>query len=360
MKVHVSSIQKSALAFTLVLFAAAAAESRGSVTLQIDWGIRPVDYQRYNGTLLKTADGAEWDVGAFNSGLTMRLAYVGDGSFDETAGFSSMGWVGEPAGAVRAEDLWPGSSYLAGSFAVDSTTKLPMEWLGDIDEADPDAEIYDREEDYYEPLWHGANFAALVYDQATKRAWRVSESAGGSDFATMAAFSSKITMTPVLYPDANYLILIPSVPSRAVYVGAEIPQRSVWMADKGLSAEDVAGIDFRTLSLAAALDLDDPAGVAGGVELAIDSLDVAPASGGEGTVDFAVAWTFRAVGADGEKTPVSSLRGAAALWLETAASLSDLGTAESSRVRLDPAAGAATVRGRAETALFARLVLDLP
>lgn len=353
MKTTVSSISKAALSAVAVLFAAST-ESRGSVTLQIDWGIRPVAYQRYNGTLFKTDDGAEWDVDTFNAGRNMRLAFVGNGTFDETSGFSSMEWVGDPAAARRSDDLWAGSAYLAGSFAVDSSVKLPIEWLGDIDVVDPDAEIYDREEDYYEPLWHSANFATVVYETATKRAWRISESAGGTDFATMSPFTSMITVSPALYPDANYLTLIPAVSSGAVYLGAEIPQRCVWMADKieegggAVTAEDFAGWSDATLDLAAVLDVL-PEQAAGGVVLKIDSIE----KSGDG---FEISWTFAAVDSSGAARDVTALRGGAELRLETASTLDGLGATHEA---LDPAARSATLDGSA-TAGFARLVLAIP
>lgn len=342
------------------LFAVHGNASGDEVSIRILWGIRPTAIQQYNGTTFRTASNSEWNVSSFNDRFCMRLAFAGNGTFDGNAGFSSLQWVGPPEAAEHSTVVWPGSKVLTGDFAVYCTTNLPITWLGDIDVVDPDEEIYDDEDDYYAPLWHDAHFVSLVCETATRRVWRISETPGGTDFATMSPVTNKVTMSFALYPDSNRLNIIPSVDRQAVYFGAEIPQRCVWMADKGLTTNDLAGCSESTLALATALDML-PADVEGGVELKIDSISLSGGEpvrdGGSGSWTATLNWEFKALDASGTASDVSSLRSGATLWLETAESVTDLGTANSTRTALDPSAGAATVSGSGSS-LFARLVLE--
>ena len=147
--------------------------------------------------------------------------------------------------------------------------------------------------------------------------------------------------------------LIAANESKSVYIGAEIPQRCVWMADKGLTAADLAGYDETTVALAMALD-KVPAEVAGGVELAVDSFALDPQAG-----TATLAFHFTATDGNGESAAVSSLRGGARLLLETASSAGDLGTENASKQEVSLSSASLTIPTSGDT-LFARLVLDTP
>ena len=283
----------------------------------------------------------------------MRLAYVGDGVCNATDGFSDMRWIGDPEPAEDATVKWPNSPSLTGRFCVpDKTALLPVVWFGDFE--DVDCEIYDDDDKYYNEVWKAANFATFVQDMRTRRVWRLSESAAGTDFATMSAPTCEITGFPsMLNLNANAFSLIANTPSKAVYLGAEIPQRCVWMADKGLAAADLAGYDEKAIALAMALD-KVPADVSGGVELAVDSFALDPQVG-----TATLVWHFTATDGNGESAAVSSLRGGARLLLETASSAGDLGTENASKQEVSLSSASLTIPTSGDT-LFARLVLDTP
>ncbi|MBQ7666654.1 MAG: hypothetical protein IJS46_01515 [Kiritimatiellae bacterium] len=328
------------------------------------WGIRPYIEKPYNGTILCAGEiGEEFGVADFNAKYSMRLAFFGDGTFDNDSGFSTLQWLGSPSSAFSASLVWYDAD-LNGDFAVGpaSSTEVPLDFAGSLDDLDPEAELYDS----YEDLWHTFWFGTLIYDTDTKKAYRIATSASGSDFATMKQVDCDIEESfdtpPSPASTANKLDLIPCVESKKVYLGAEIPQRCVWMADKleaGASAADFEGWDDETLALATWLDAL-PADVAGGVALEITSMSVGESGEvGESSGAMTLAWSFTKTNAAGEESAVGALRGGAALYLETAASAEDLGTADATLRALDPTAGSVEVSTGGDIG-FARLVLAVP
>jgi hypothetical protein len=305
----------------------------------------------------------------------MRPAYVGAGTFDETAGFPVMKWIDEAKKAQDAAIVWPGSALTTGRLCIpNNEVVLPLEYLGDYNDVFPGIEAYAEDERvaewgyteeelfeelaevFYGNLWTNAYFTSVIYDETQKRAYRVSLSPGGLEFATKATFSSpesvKFNVTP-RDRNANRLSIVEAVPSKSVYIGAEIPQKCVWMADKGLAAADLAGYGEETVALAMALD-KVPAEVAGGVELAVDSFALDPQTG-----TATLVWHFTASDGNGESAAVSSLRGGARLLLETASSAGDLGTENASKQEVSLSSATLTIPTSGE-AFFARLVLDTP
>ena len=318
------------------------ATSHGTdVTMAIYWGVQPFINAYFNGTVFRTESGTEMSVADFNMDYSMRLAFVGDGSFDEESGYASMRWIGTP---LQAVSVGPGATY-TGSFEIDGTTGLPITWLGDIDKVDPNGELYADEDKYYAPLWHAANFATVVYSPVSKRAWRLSETPKGQNPVGVSAFTSMVTVDPWQDLHANELNLVNTL-SKSVYIGAEIPQKCVWMADKGLSATNLVGYDEGTIERAMALD-KVPAEVAGGVELKIGSISLDPQAG-----TATLAFQFTATDETGES-------GGARLLLETASSAGDLGTENASKQEVSLSSSSVTIPTSGE-AFFARLVLDTP
>ena len=345
----------AALAVVAALAPCQSAFAEGETPVQILWGIRPSTYPPYNGTRFLMANGSEWDAAAFNETHEMRLAWTGDGVCDETAGFAAMQWLGTNLVSTPTA-IWGSSPNYTGQFAFyDDRTFVRLDFRGTLEELDPEDELYGGD---WEALWQTFNFGFFVYDTQSKRAWRMSETSGGSDFATMVRFDSPIVedadplSAMMAGDDANNLEIVPNTESRAVYLGAEIPQKCVWMADKGLTAEELAGYGERTLELAMALD-KAPEDVAGGVELKISGLEAAAGSA------LRLTWTLEAENSSGGKSAVSGLRGGAALWLETASSVGDLGTENATRTELAPSDGGVNVPTGAN-GLFARLVLTTP
>lgn len=321
-----------------------------NANVAIRWGVLPFYDAPADGTVFLAADETPQDVGAFNAQYRMRLAFVGDGMFDETRGFSLFRWASDPIAATSAYTLY-GASALA-DFSVDIETFLPVDWIGDIDELDPEGEIY---EDYGD-IWHSFYWTILVQEPESRRVWRISETPGGSAFASLKSIPDDIEIIEntdqlILYPDANQFSMILSTESKKVFIGAEIPQRCVWMAEKGISEEDLAGYDEKTVKLAMALG-KMPEEVAGGVKLKIEASAF-------GTSGNTISWSFTATDSAGNTDPVEKLYGGATLYLEKATSPDALGTANAIREELDPSAGSATL-STAASAGFTRLVLDIP
>jgi len=317
-----------------------ASVSADGVMAQVFWGIQPFDNNSRDAAILSDASGEPIAVSDFNAEYSLVLAFVGEGEdaegYDPAVGFETLEWIGE-AQATSAKARFPDVD-MDGDLYVERTASLPVDWLDDTD---------------FE--WEDVYFVSLVRSKTTQRVWRLSEVSGGTDYATMGQFDA-VGSDPgkmVLYPDMNKLDLYPETDSGVLYIGAEIPQRCVWMADKGLAAADLAGYGEETVALAMALD-KVPAEVAGGVELKIGSISLDPQAG-----SATLAFQFTATDETGESAAVSSLRGGARLLLETASSAGDLGTENASKQEVSLSSASLTIPTSGDT-LFARLVLDTP
>lgn len=336
-----------------------------SAVVQIRWGILPFDDEDRGANSTLLMDGAsEMNVSTFNGRpYTLRLAEVGDGSFESTGGFASMSWIAQ-ASAMDASERWKNVT-LAGTFTSYAATGVPVTLFGDVNDLDEETldDLYFEygdayEDEYYTQIWREHKFAVVVYDESEKRAYRLSGTAGGLAFdeSLFSSFEGPIIQAyDPMQPWAAQqpFDLIAANESKSVYIGAEIPQRCVWMADKGLTAADLAGYDETTVALAMALD-KVPAEVAGGVELAVDSFALDPQAG-----TATLAFHFTATDGNGESAAVSSLRGGARLLLETASSAGDLGTENASKQEVSLSSASLTIPTSGDT-LFARLVLDTP
>ncbi len=317
-----------------------ASVSADGVTAQVFWGIQPFDNNSRDAAILSDASGEPIAVSDFNAEYSLVLAFVGEGEdaegYDPAVGFETLEWIGE-AQATSAKARFPDVD-MDGDLYVERTASLPVDWLDDTD---------------FE--WEDVYFVSLVRSKTTQRVWRLSEVSGGTDYATMGQFTAVGTdpYTLTMYVNANQLDLYAEPDSGLLYLGAEIPQRCVWMADKGLAAADLAGYDEKTVELAMALD-KVPAEVAGGVELKIGSISLDPQAG-----TATLAFQFTATDETGESAAVSSLRGGARLLLETASSADDLGTENASKQEVSLSSASLTIPTSGDT-LFARLVLDTP
>ena len=100
----------------------------------------------------------------------------------------------------------------------------------------------------------------------------------------------------LLYPDFNRFYLYLTNAQQRVYLGAPLPARCVWMADLGLTTNDLAGVSERRIALATALG-KAPDEVAD-VTLRIDGFD--PATG-------TVSYGFDVEAPDGTTNAVTKL-----------------------------------------------------
>ena len=270
--------------------------SSQGIEVTLTWGVRQLDYPALsaNETALYEADGTEFTVNGFNARYEMRLYDVGDGVFDSSLGFSSMRLV-DAANAVDAVASFKWKK----PFAVPGETVLPLTYVGDIEEIDPDGELYDDEQLFYEERWEAVHFVTLVRDKATGATYRLSETPGGTAFLTLGAFGGTIDLSGCAFnPGAqvNQWHMTVHCDSKKAYLGAPLPARCVWMADRGLTAADLEGVSDRRIARAAALG-KAPDEVAD-VTLRIDGFD--PETG-------TVSYGFDAEAPDGTTNAVTKL-----------------------------------------------------
>lgn len=312
----------------LVVFGSALCSNATNVTLT--WGVREANLpeQRANMTFLREADGTAFTVDGFNARYEMSLFDVGDGTFDEEAGFATMRLI-ETTNAVF-KTKW------SNPFAVEGRTYLPVTYVGDWgDHGDIDAyvddyldaleegldreltdlevenetkRIYALANAYYTPLWRALHFVTVVRDKDSGAMYRVSETPGGTAFLALEAptnMTVKVegvgtgTGTP---PNVWHMTV--HCDSKSAYLGAPLPARCVWMTDLGLTTNDLAGVSERRIALATALG-KTPAEVAD-VTLEIDGIDLANGS---------VSYAFDVVAPNGTTNAVTALKYGAELRL---------------------------------------------
>ncbi len=299
--------------------------------VELTWGIREIvlDKQKANGTVLYEANGAPFTVEGFNARYEMRLFEVGDGTFDETVGFSSMRFV-EATNATDTSTISWETPEGVPHFGVLGRTKLPVsffgEWVvpGDLDDyLDEWEETLDREltpdeideltaqwngTTYYNERWTAAHFVTVARDKATGKTYRISETPGGTNFLALERFGGTIDLDgqSAMDPDgsANKWHMTVHCDSKSAYLGAPLPARCVWMTDLGLTTNDLAGVSERRIALATALG-KTPAEVAD-VTLEIDGIELANGS---------VSYAFDVVAPNGTTNAVTALKYGAELRL---------------------------------------------
>ena len=281
--------------FALLASLFGALSSQG-IEVTLTWGVRQLDYPALsaNEPALYEADGTEFTVNGFNARYEMRLYDVGDGVFDSSLGFSSMRLV-EATNAIDAVASFKWKK----PFAIPGETVLPLTYVGDIDEIDPDGELYADEQLFYEERWEAVHFVTLVRDKATGATYRLSETPGGTAFLTLGAFGGTIDLSGGAFnPGAqvNQWHMTVHCDSKKAYLGAPLPARCVWMADQGLTTNDLEGVSDRRIALATALG--KAPGEVADVKLEIEGID--PVSG-------SVSYAFDAMSPTGTTNAVTKL-----------------------------------------------------
>lgn len=332
--------------FALLASLFGALSSQG-IEVTLTWGIRQLDYPGLaaNRTSLYKADGTEFTVETFNASYEMRLLDVGDGMFNETSGFSSMRLV-ESTNAVDAVKAFAWQK----PFSVPGETQVPLTYVGDLDEIDPDGEIYDNEELFYQERWAALHFVTVVRDKDTGAMYRISETPGGEGFLAREAFTGTIDLSGGAMnpggPRVNQQHMTVHCASKKAYLGAPLPARCVWMADRGLTTNDLEGVGDRRIALATALG-KAPDEVAD-VSLRIDGFD--PETG-------TVSYGFDAEAPDGTTNAVTKLWYGAELRLLGG---TELGTWTETNVVDVATAGGRVAVPTGGNARFYRLELAVP
>lgn len=331
-------------AFVFGIVATVTLLAHGYADIKLSWGVNPKNDQTTgcNGTCLFTGN-SEMDVDAFNDRFELRLAYVGTGGFDESEGYASMRWVSS-ASAVKRSEQFPGDNTFNGEFIAERRESFAMETLGDIEEDDPDGLL--DEYDYYWERWMDGAFVVVVREKATGTTYRISAEDGGFDRVSESRLNGTFAletnlMTP---PSVNRFYQYATNSQQRVYLGAPLPARCVWMADQGLTTNDLEGVSDRRIALATALG-KAPNEVAD-VTLRIDGFD--PETG-------TVSYGFDAEAPDGTKSAVTKLWYGAELRLLSGTELGRWTT-----TNIVDVAGRTVVAPTGGDARFYRLELAVP
>ena len=303
------------------------ATSVADTVIQIRWGVYPLlnspSNPEANGTRLMwiAEDGseAEADVTAFNERYVARLLAVGDGRFDMENGYAAARWMGSSEASTKAA-----GTYTTGFFWIAGDSRFPLTYWGTYVEPDPDDESYDWDNylsnnEWYNKVWSTNTLVTAIQEKSTGRLFFLSETPGGSPVSiTNATFNIRTDegdLPPP--PGGNTFTYWANTPSMKVYLGTEIPYRTVWIADHSYTAEDLAGYSDEAIRFAMAADL--------GVEkLAAEerpfTLRVSEftLTNDRGSVKAVVKVTFDAHLSDGSVQSILQLKGGSYLQLEAA------------------------------------------
>lgn len=356
-----------AFAGAVCLLSTAAAQDHSSTIIQIRWGVYPVlqsgSNPQSNGTrfLMAQDDGtfAEPTADAFNARYVARLLHVGDGTFDAQTGFATADWLDACEGSGFSDHTGVGSAStnLVGSFQLYGDARLPVTQFGQYEYPETfDPSTYVGPEDWYAARWAEQMVAVLIQDKETGRAYFLSETPGGATPVCMTNLPVSVwieeeAIDPPL-PTNNTFTFWARTTSQAVYLGSEVPYRSIWMADNGYTAEALSGYSDDAIAWAAATGMRVEALDAEALpELSIQSMALL-ASGA--TLSGRLTVQLNARLADGTTQPVTQLYGAARIVVETAESPSGPWTA----IAEQTGSGEISVKTSANTSGIFRARLD--
>ena len=241
----------------------------GKTGINVYWGISSNRIgQNYwnNGTRLYGSDDpdAPFSYLDFRNRYKARLMFVGDGGWDDERGFSTAVWLDSFSNAYGYTAAYYKESSTGLQWSdFPATTTLDAGKFWDWDGLPDDRKAGATELEWYWNRWNESRVCCVAEDVATGKYYRFSPDPGGTAIAGLSAVrimclkelsASKRTTNYVISADgAGYstgvgghdLVNVApcgiSTESRRVYLGAELPARCTWMADFGLSPEELAG-----------------------------------------------------------------------------------------------------------------------
>ncbi len=303
------------------------ATSVADTIVQIRWGVYPVlnspSNPEANGTRLMwiAEDGteAEADVAAFIERYVARLLAVGDGQFNEETGYKTAHWMGLSEASTKAA-----GTYTTGSFWIVGDSRFPLTYWGEFVEPDPDDDSYDWDnylshDEWYNMVWSSNTLVTAIQEKSTGRLFFLSETPGGSPVSiTNASFNIRTDegdLPPL--PGGNTFTYWANTPSQKVYLGTEIPYRTVWLADHSYTEDDLAGYSDAAIRFAMAANLRVENLAAEERPFTLRVSDFSLAQDGE-MLKANVTVTFDAHLNDGSVRRISQLKGGSSLVLESA------------------------------------------
>ena len=329
------------------------AESDYDATVEILWGIYPVkDTTRGTTGTRLVLDGVEPSVESFTNRYSARLLFIGDGSFSPETGYGTAEWWGGEASVWDAVDLVGASNpNIRGRLVLDGSLRMPITTFGDPDN-DPEglASAGFDPDQYFMSRWSDKHLVVILVDRTTGLGYHLSNEEGGGPGVAFRRLEGDYYGCHddwPFWPNANSQRVYAESESGIVYLGAPLPARCVWMADQGLTTNDLAGVSERRIALATALGMR-PDQVAD-VKLELGGIDLA-----NGTVSY----SLDAVAPDGTTNAVTALKYGAELRLLSG---TELGRWTETNV-VDVANGRTVVApmGRDARLRFYRMELALP
>ena len=278
------------------------AEGDYDATVEILWGVYPVlDTTRGSTGTRLLLEGVEPSVASFSERYCARLLYVGDGSITPGMGYDTAVWWGDEAGVWDAvEGFGDSNPNVKGRLVLDGSLRKPITTFGNPDADseglaaagfDPDA--------YFKMKWSSEHLVVVLVDRKTGLAYHLSDTEGGEAGVADRRLEGEYYGCHddwAFWPNANSQKVYAESESGIVYLGAPLPARCVWMADRGLTTNDLEGVSDRRIALAAALG-KTPDEVAD-MTLRIDGFD--PETG-------TVSYGFDAEAPDGTTNAVTKL-----------------------------------------------------
>lgn len=214
--------------------------------IHVLWGVYPTDSVSGNKTVLyERVDGVDspMSVQDFTNEWIAAVLLVGDGGWDENHGWVNARWISKTPKSTEGVSPNFENENLVWVFGK---TDLPLTIFGDWEQDDSGAAAESDMKEWYIQKWRSMFAANVVLDKTTGEAFCYSDQPGGSAIVGCdslqidSLWSSKFGdggHPPIRY---NNAIAIVRTPSRKVYIGPQIPPYCIWMADFGLTREELA------------------------------------------------------------------------------------------------------------------------
>ena len=256
--------------FSASLVASGVGASDSDWIVNLQWAMAPYPDTSggafWNGTALyEMQDGSDVPIQAsfFTNGTdqawSVGLMSVGTGAWSDKTGWMDVSWIDTcPYIRDTKTDLGQCVWIRQNGAPLEIAMPIPINFFGDWHDLSSQEQARVSRNDYYLSTW-ATNQAMIVFrDLATGMAHALSETPGHEEavLSSCDILDSKVSglfsmsfVGESLWPPGssgtaplirNLVQLVVSTPSRKVYIGPQIPPYCIWMADFGLTREELA------------------------------------------------------------------------------------------------------------------------
>ena len=250
--------------FAAVCVSVSAATWDDSTFVTISWGINPVsghappaaqsNLLNRQTALYHSTNGIDYafSLETFTNTWSIALLDAGEGEWLDDLGWIQSQWFDS------SPMLWNASE--TGELYVLGKVTRPVNALGDWSALAPERQRQTTMFAHYTNLWASHRTATLVRNLRTGKTHALIGEPGLTNEVVTANGTvplpalcgySPMTIIDLLWPSTNfgypsdtrtynYVDLVVSTPSRKVYIGPQIPPYCIWMADFGLTREELA------------------------------------------------------------------------------------------------------------------------